>query len=404
MKAHFLIILAALATSCSSTLYTSSGYAADDLYATHDPAAVAARRQAIAEQERAEAEARIAQARARQAEADAYLAELTAARSEQAEQQPAATQQGTGKYARLLSEFDAPQYQAPETYYAMGYNAGAYRYYTAYNPAYWDVQVIGPHSVVIEPRYTFSFWGGWSTPSYFYGSSWYYRPALTPGYWRWNWGWDYDYYYGRPYYWNDPWDWGYDYWYGPGYGHRHDYYRPSRPANTVNRGDYARPSTRPAAPGTYTNRGQGSYNDYNNRPGTTNRGEFSRPVGSGSSQPSGTYNCPSTAPNINTNPNTGSGNRGTLTRPVDDRPSGFQQPSRGNSGSSNSGYSSGNRSSSNNNYSRPVSTPSQSSSSSNRGSYSSGGRGSFSSGSSGSSSRGSSGGGGYSSGGRTGRR
>ena len=81
---HRLLFVAAaaiVATSCSSTLYTSSS-AYDDLYATHDRVAIANRQKAEAEARRAEAEARQAEAAARQAELEAQLAELGLAQAQ----------------------------------------------------------------------------------------------------------------------------------------------------------------------------------------------------------------------------------------------------------------------------------------------------------------------------------
>ena len=51
-------LLSALLTGCTSAYYASSGYAGDDLYATHDKTEIARRQQQAAEARKAEAEAR----------------------------------------------------------------------------------------------------------------------------------------------------------------------------------------------------------------------------------------------------------------------------------------------------------------------------------------------------------
>lgn len=245
---HRLLFVAAaaiVATSCSSTLYTSSS-AYDDLYATHDRVAIANRQKAEADARRAEAEARQAEAAARQAELEAQLAELglaqaqagtrtdsdgviivddNAARSTNIYDSYLADDYESA-YARRLLGFKSATYRMPSSYFNLRYG-GDYMYVTAYDPAIYNVMVSGDQ-VWVEPRYITSMFGTWGATNatmlvhspWYYGwnsvvyDPWYYSSWGFPRYSWYDWNWNICYGSG----------WGLNLWWGWG-----GYYRPWRP-------------------------------------------------------------------------------------------------------------------------------------------------------------------------------
>ena len=210
-------VVAWAATSCSTGFYSSSGNGFDDLYATHDRVAIAAR-------QKAEAEARKAEAEARQAEYAAQLAELQAMVAE-AEQKAATRTDSDGviivdegtsynsynnyiaddyesAYARRLLGFRSSTYRMPSSYYDLRYGTASH-YVTAYDPAFYNVMVSGSQ-VWVEPKYITSMFGTWgavnvtmavNSPWYFgFGTGfydpWYYSSWGFPRYSWYDWNWN----------------------------------------------------------------------------------------------------------------------------------------------------------------------------------------------------------------------
>lgn len=206
--------LAAGAAGCSSTYWAASGYGADDLYAIHDKEEIARRQQAEAVAKKAEAEARRAEWEARIAEAEAAAAQnrYYSYRDESAnpyEEVLADTYQSA--YARRLRGFESPTYNMPTSYYNFRYGS-AFNYVSAYDPAFYNVMVMGDQ-VWVEPKYITAMFGTWGRPA-IYADPWYYgwhAPyyggwGFSMGSWGWSFGWS----------WYDPW---YRPWWGPSWGH-----------------------------------------------------------------------------------------------------------------------------------------------------------------------------------------
>ena len=216
-----ILLLSLAAAGCSTAYYRGeSGYAADDLYGTHNQVAIAERRKAEAEAERAEAEARraewearIAQARAAGAEEDYYSGNSY---------QGVLADTYESAYARRLRGFDSPTYNMPSSYEYLRYSS-KFRYLSAYDPAYYNIIVMGDEAWV-EPKYITAMFGTWGSPTMttfgFSGglyNSWYMSWGYNPYWWNgpsWNLGWNWGF--GPSYY--DPW-WGWNYPWGPSWGY-----------------------------------------------------------------------------------------------------------------------------------------------------------------------------------------
>ena len=239
-------LVAVVATSCTSALYTSSGSAYDDLYAVHDRTAIANRQKAEAEARRAEAEARQAEAQARQAELEAQLAELGLVQAQSGTRTDSdgviivddnATRSTNvydsylandyeSAYARRLLGFKSATYRMPSSYFNLRYG-GDYMYVTAYDPAIYNVMVAGDQ-VWVEPKYISSMFGTWGATNatmlvhspWYYGwnsvvyNPWYYSSWGYPRYSWYDWNWNICYGSG----------WGLNLWWGWG-----GIYRPWRP-------------------------------------------------------------------------------------------------------------------------------------------------------------------------------
>lgn len=243
----FAATVALAASGCSSTFYSASSNAYDDLYAIHDRQAIAERQKAEAEARRAEAEARRAEAEAQQAEWRAQLAELGV---ELAQNNTRTDSDGViivdgdsyssgnvydsfladsyeSAYARRLRGFKSLTYNMPSSYFDLRYGNSRF-YVSAYDPSFYNVMVSGSQ-VWVEPKYItsmFGTWGatnatmlihspwyyGWSAGFYdpFYYSSWGF-PHYSWYDWNWNicyggwgtnlwWGWGGVYRPWRPYY------------------------------------------------------------------------------------------------------------------------------------------------------------------------------------------------------------
>ena len=172
------VLTVALVSSCTSTLYTSSGSAYDDLYAAHDRTAIAKRQQAEAEARKAEAEARRAKYEAEQAELEAKIAEFNAAAKAKATHVDSdgvivvdddyAALQGNNytnfvaddyesAYARRLRGFNSITYRMPSSYFNLRYGSN-YSLAVSYDPAFYNVMVSGDQ-VWVEPKYITSMFG-----------------------------------------------------------------------------------------------------------------------------------------------------------------------------------------------------------------------------------------------------
>lgn len=256
-KLFMMGLLLILSAGCSSTYYSGANPYSDDMYATHDRAAIAKQREAVADARRAEWEARLAEANARSEESGSFSDVLV--------------NDYQSAYARRLYAFNSPTYNLPSSYYDLRYSS-AYNNVAAYDPAFYNIIVMGDQ-VWVEPKYITSMFGTWGLPtaSTAYAaaglySSWYFGWGYPPRY-SWAWGYNPYYYYPwgyNPYYY---WDWyGYYPWYPPYYYPPHGG-RPAAPRPPSYNGGYnnhARPvGGSPARP---------SYNFKNNRPESSNIG------------------------------------------------------------------------------------------------------------------------------------
>ena len=230
-------MLALLTTGCSSAYYQSEGYAGDDLYGIHNKTKIAQREKAKAEAEKAEAEARRAKWEALMAQAQADDAENRYYGSNDFDDLVADDYESA--YERRLRGFESPTYKMPSSYWNLRYS-GTFNYLTAYDPAFYNIIVMGDE-VWVEPKYITSMFGTWGLATGFAAG---YMAGIY-GSWYNSWGYGWPYYgwgYG-PYWgwggWYNPW-WNHSYWYGgyypywrhPHWGHPH-YYRP-RPNYRLN--------------------------------------------------------------------------------------------------------------------------------------------------------------------------
>lgn len=337
-----LLLLALLTTGCSSAYYQSEGYAGDDLYGIHNKTKIAQREKAKAEAEKAEAEARRAKWEALMAQAQADDAENRYYGSNDFDDLVADDYESA--YERRLRGFESPTYKMPSSYWNLRYS-GTFNYLTAYDPAFYNIIVMGDE-VWVEPKYITSMFGTWGSPSIVsFGWSaglyndWYFSWGYNPYPWAYpGFGW--------PYYSYNPY-WGYPYWggyypywgYYPGWGggHHHHPYPPHHRPNVVHRSTYRYGSGAGSNIGStsFGGRGQGGMtNGYRN--GTTigsgsfRGGNSSSSFRGGSSsvnRGSSTYRNPSFGGNSSSYRGSSSTpNRGTYTP----APS---QPNRGSSGS-----------------------------------------------------------------------
>lgn len=364
MKKWGLIIGAAVMTAgltgCSSAYLASAGYGNDDLYAIHDKAEIARRQQAEAERKKAEAEARRAEWEARLAEAEANAAQLRYYESTANPYEEVLADTYESAYARRLRGFESPTYRLPSSYYDFRYGS-SFHYVSAYDPAFYNVMVMGDQ-VWVEPKYITAMFGTWGRPSvytdpWYYGWNW--RPYYSWGFSFGSWGWSFG-----P--WYDPWyypgwgpGWGHPHWGGHGHGHGH----PHRPyaTNIVHRAD---PYAPPASGNRYYTRDQ---RFGNTNTGTTNRGTNNR-FGVRNS-PTGTQTGNK---NTGTNSSTNRSNRNNYSNPSYRSNSGGNTYNRG--GSTNNSNSTYNRGSSSNNSSGSYNRGGSTGGSYNRGSSGSGSR------------------------------
>ncbi len=356
-----LLALTAGAAGCSSAYYASAGYSTDDLYAIHNKTEIAQRQQAQAEAAKAEAEARRAQWEARIAEAEAAASERRYYAAEQGESYNSVLADTyESAYARRLRGFSSPTYRMPSSYYNYRYGS-TFNYVSAYDPAFYNVMVMGDE-VWVEPKYITSMFGTWGRPAvyvdpWYYG--WNYNPyyyggwGFSVGSWGWNFGWS----------WYDPW---YHPWWGPSWGpgwhgrpphyaghhHRPTYYNrpggrnpgytPGRPTsgNHYGSGSYQPGSRTGNSPFQSSGSRGGSYtNGSRNSSGSSNA---SRGSGYSSGQSSSGYRYGTGSRNSNPSGsyNSGSSNRGSYSGGSSSRGTGSSGGSY-NSGGSRGGSSSG---------------------------------------------------------------
>lgn len=214
-----LTLTAAIFTGCSSAYFASAGYASDDLYALHDRAQIAREQQAKAEAEKAEAEARRAEWEARIAEAEAAAAQNKYYEYNSNPYEEVLADTYESAYARRLRGFESPTYRMPSSYYDLRYS-NAFTYVSAYDPAFYNIIVMGDQ-VWVEPKYITSMFGTWGTVVYadpwYYGWNYPWGPTFSIGSWGWSFGWNSWY---NPWYssWYGPWGPWYSYWYRPVWG------------------------------------------------------------------------------------------------------------------------------------------------------------------------------------------
>ena len=214
-----LTLTAAIFTGCSSAYFASAGYASDDLYALHDRAQIAREQQAKAEAEKAEAEARRAEWEARIAEAEAAAAQNKYYEYNSNPYEEVLADTYESAYARRLRGFESPTYRMPSSYYDLRYS-NAFTYVSAYDPAFYNIIVMGDQ-VWVEPKYITSMFGTWGTVVYadpwYYGWNYPWGPTFSIGSWGWSFGWNAWY---NPWYspWYGPWGPWYSYWYRPVWG------------------------------------------------------------------------------------------------------------------------------------------------------------------------------------------
>ena len=81
-------------------------------------------------------------------------------------------------YARRLRGFESPTYKMPSSYINARYGS-AFNYVSAYDPAFYNIVVMGDQ-VWVEPKYITSMFGSWGTV--IYADPWYYglEQALGP--------------------------------------------------------------------------------------------------------------------------------------------------------------------------------------------------------------------------------
>lgn len=214
-----LTLTAAIFTGCSSAYFASAGYASDDLYALHDRAQIAREQQAKAEAEKAEAEARRAEWEARIAEAEAAAAQNKYYEYNSNPYEEVLADTYESAYARRLRGFESPTYRMPSSYYDLRYS-NAFTYVSAYDPAFYNIIVMGDQ-VWVEPKYITSMFGTWGTVVYadpwYYGWNYPWGPTFSIDSWGWSFGWNAWY---NPWYspWYGPWGPWYSYWYRPVWG------------------------------------------------------------------------------------------------------------------------------------------------------------------------------------------
>ena len=217
IEIYLSILLAAIAmTGCTATYHASTGYAADDMYDTHNLEEITQRQKAEAEAQKKTWER---QAMARQKTQQAQHTQQAQSSQQLTASTPLSydsvlADDYESAYARRLKGFNSPSYKMPSSYENVRYS-NTFHYVSAYDPAFYNIVVSGDE-VWVEPKYVtsmFGSWGGtvipgdWNCTWNLYFSPWYSH------YFNWNWYYGYNPWRPRP--WAYSW-WGYDPWYWGG--------------------------------------------------------------------------------------------------------------------------------------------------------------------------------------------
>ncbi len=299
-------------SGCVAMSYNTASVGMNDLYGVHDKKAIAEEETRKAEIARAQAEAREARLRAMIAEANADQAQLEYDRTSGNPYQDILVDDYESAYERRLRGFESPTYRMPSSYYNFRYG-DSYFYATAYDPAFYNIMIMGDQ-VWVEPKYITAMFGSWGSPSFSFSFGWGspFWSAYAGSYWAWRnaawgypyWGWGYPYW-GNPYYWgwgsswHFGWGWNYPYWSWGGYWHRPHYgwyggggyhrnpyvnYRPNYQSYGNNRTTYRTPYGYNNRSGVTTNnRNSSSYRNRNDNTtyrydrSNTSRSDYSRP-------------------------------------------------------------------------------------------------------------------------------
>ena len=285
MKMKMNLLLLAMATltlsGCTSAFYGSTSTASDDLYAMHN-------RTEIARRQQAEAEARKAEAEARKAEVEAMIAEAAARSSEDAYYNRSTGENFTSvladdyesAYARRLRGMESPTYRMPSSYTNARYST-TFHYVSAYDPAFYNIMVMGDQ-VWVEPKYVTAMFGTWGLPSYsraWYWNRWtspWWAPSFSIGFGGWGWNIGLSWYDPWFYDWYSPWyrPWG-GYYYGWHNHYWHNHYWHGHGPHWNGGGGY-HPGHRPGAgrPGIVHRPSQNRYTrPYQSQGSTINRGQ-----------------------------------------------------------------------------------------------------------------------------------
>lgn len=288
-----LLALLTLATGCSTYLYQSDAYALDDMYGVTDQEAIARQRQAEAEK--------------RQAEEEARQAAIAALLSSNGTNSDVLADTYDSAYSHRIRGFNSLTYQRPSSSYDQIRTDSQFEYLSAYDPAYYNIIVLGDE-VWVEPKYITSMFDSWDTPNvtlnfglgfssvYDYNDMyfrWWYNPynyGWRDPYWAWcngNYGFygfycnpfsTYPWYYPYWPYWDPFWYYP-PYWaYGPGWwgGHPH---HPGYPGHVATRPNYRRNPNNPRlASGSFSGSGGGrsfGNSGYRGSSSSVGRGSFS---------------------------------------------------------------------------------------------------------------------------------
>lgn len=177
-----------LCVGCSPLIYDQMTYSADDMYATHDQKAIAAK-------EVQEAQAAEQLKELRKAQWATTLGYTTTIIDTKEYQTP---------YGEKLLALSADTYQRPTSYYSLEYQEATLERLANYDPAIYNATVSNSGEITIEPKYRSSIYGAWDDP--YYAASWAYG---YPSPYSWSIGLGYS-----PYYSNY---WGYSPYYSPYY-------------------------------------------------------------------------------------------------------------------------------------------------------------------------------------------
>ncbi len=272
--------------SCSSTHTSASSNLIDDLYTTHDRAAIAERQRLIAEEEAAQARAQEALVKARLSQAGIRDAEIII---DEYDADNLVENSIQGAYERRLRGEASQTYAEGRTYADLLRDSGDEK--TAYklDDSDYNLMVMGDE-VWLEPKYITSLFGRWDNRGRFsinFGINSLYDPYWDSPYYYWrDWGYWANNFYWDPYWgyrlygYNPWWDWsfGWDYypWGWGGYWNRYWYwdrywgYYPHRPHGPIyGHGIASYPSDRYRGTTVYSRPRYASSGERSYRPGSS---------------------------------------------------------------------------------------------------------------------------------------